>query len=170
MRCKVMDMLEVYLAENKINTNKRIIYDIEDEFNTVLIKPTDLTKKLLKDIDKGIYDSENTFIDRFGVRLYTSELSTGCKAALLTEYRPDCIIDTKECGFNARDAIIQNCTTGGVIIHNTGMTFDFEKDNDKCDVCLDGYRFRTVDRLNKFIQDEMWDKESMDLSDLEKVK
>lgn len=168
-------MLRVYLDENMDSIkdsikDKEIITDVEDEFNTIALQDTPLTRKLLKEIEQGQYDTEFTFIDRFGVRLYTSELSSGCKTALLTEYRPDCIIDTRSCGFNARDAIISNCTTGSVIVYNTDMTFYPGDGIDSCDVCLDGYRFRTVERLNRYIQDEAWDIENMDLSDLERVE
>lgn len=163
-------MLRIYLNENRAEIKSdNIIIDVEFEFRTVELKDTPLTRKLLREIEKGQFDTGMTFIDRFGVRLFTSELSTGCKAALLTEYRPDYIIDTVECGFNARDSIIRNCTKGSVIVYNTGRTFSLPEP-DICDVCLDGYRFRTVERLNRYIQDEEWDRENMDLSDLEKVK
>lgn len=162
-------MLKIYLDENRDSVKEKIITDVENEFKKIELKDTPLARKLLKEIEHGEYDTEVTFRDRFGVRLYTSELSTGCKAALLTEYRPDYVIDTVECGFNARDAIIHNCKTGSVIIYNTGRTFTLPK-QDSCDVCLDGYRFVTVDRLNRYIQDEEWCPDWHDLSDLEKVK
>ena len=97
---------------------RRIIfwYDEDREFEDKLedieiadAKPeivvNDAVKNIIKAVDVGNMIDESTFEDRFGVRLYLSELSTGCKAAICVALMPDQMIDLQECGLNARDAI-----------------------------------------------------------------
>ena len=95
---------------------RRIIfwYDEDREFEDKLedieiadAKPEIVVNDAVKNIIKAV-DAENmesTFEDRFGVRLYLSELSTGCKAAICVALMPDQMIDLQECGLNTRDAI-----------------------------------------------------------------
>ena len=62
--------------------------------------------KLVEVIDEGKLIDSRTFVDRFGVTLYTSCLSTGCKAALLVNNIDD-VVDLRECGINAISAYLQ---------------------------------------------------------------
>ena len=98
-------MLEIYDAD----LIKADIVDINAEFSKTLIAVDDNTKRIVKAIDQGELIDSNKFKDRFGVSLYVSELSTGCKAAICAYYHPELIVDTQECGLNARDAIFNYC-------------------------------------------------------------
>ena len=71
-------MLQVFDAENC----RTDIVDIDASFSKLEIMVNDAVKNIIKAVDAGNMIDESTFEDRFGVRLYLSELSTGCKAAI----------------------------------------------------------------------------------------
>ena len=144
-------MLRIYIGS--IENAEEIIKDIEMHFDTIKVRGTELDRMMIREIDGGEYFDETSFIDRFGCKLYTTELSTGCKAALCVANCPDKIIDLLECGFNARDAIICACSRGSVIIHSESVTIQ-NKFNRPIDVVIDKYRITNVDTLNRYIQSE----------------
>lgn len=111
-------MLEVYDAE----LVKADIIDVEAVFSQTLITVDDNVKNIVKAIDQGELIDSNRFIDRFGVSLYLSELSTGCKAAICTYFHPEDIVDLQECGLNARDAIFNYCENGRILLHDFSVT------------------------------------------------
>lgn len=111
-------MLEVYDAE----VMKADIVDIDAEFSKILITVDDNMRRIVKAIDQGELIDSNKFIDRFGVSLYLSELSTGCKAAICVYINPKLIVDTQECGLNARDAIFNYCENGKILLHDFSVT------------------------------------------------
>lgn len=143
-------MLTIYI--DKIDLP--VEHDIEKLFAKTRIADTPINRKIIETIEQGEYNDEHSFIDRFKYKLYNSELSTGCKAALCVANNPDKIIDTIECGNNARDAIINFCTKGNIIYYDNCITISHMKGQSTIDVKLDGYRFTTVSRLNDYIQDE----------------
>lgn len=150
----------------------KLIDDVDKAFFSVRITGTDKERAVLKEIDRAEYNSSNTFIDRFGVRLPTSDLSTGCKAALVVLHNPDKIVNCIECGNNARDSIIRNCSDGSILLEDNGVTFRYgNSQNNSIDVCVDGYKFRDIDSLNSYVRDIMWCKEykGYELSKLERA-
>ena len=102
------------VQDNKIS-DFAVITDVEAAFGDVVLKDDETTKNLLYNIDKAKYLNEFYFIDRFGAKVSVLNLSTGCKAALCVHYLEVKIIDLKECGFNARDAILAFCKKGNII-------------------------------------------------------
>lgn len=142
-------MLKVYV--DAVPDDEIIVRDIEKHFDTIRLKGSELDRALIKEIDNGEYYDEISFIDRFGCKLYTTELSTGCKAALCVANTPDKTIDLLECGLNARDAIICACDYGAVIMHNESVTIQ-DRFHKPIDVKIDQYRITSIDRLNKYIQ------------------
>lgn len=111
-------MLQVFDAENK----KADVVDIEAAFSRLEIPMVDSVQHMIQAIDEGQMVDTATFKDRFGVTLYLSELSTGCKAAICAVLLPDEIIDLQECGLNARDAIFNYCEEGKILLHDFGVT------------------------------------------------
>ena len=105
---KEVCMLQVFDAENC----RADIVDIDAAFSKLEIVVNDAVKNIIKAVDAGNMIDGSTFEDRFGVRLYLSELSTGCKAAICVALMPDQMIDLQECGLNARDAIFNYCEDG----------------------------------------------------------
>ena len=113
-------MLEVYDAE----VMKADIVDIDAEFSKILITVDDNMRRIVKAIDQGELIDSNKFMDRFGVVLYLSELSTGCKAAICVYKNAELIVDTQECGLNARDAIFNYCENGKILLHDFSVTIN----------------------------------------------
>lgn len=146
-------MLTIYFDGEPLDGMKVIVMDVEEEFKKIKLAGTDLEMKLIEEIDNAKWNDSHSFIDRFGFKLYMSELSTGCKAALLVVNMPEAIINIRECGLNARDAIISLCPNGNVLVMDNGITFIDLSEND-IQVKVDQYKFSTIDRLNDYIQNE----------------
>lgn len=128
--------------------------DVEKVFRTLRVTGTEYEKLVIQKIEQGIYNDEDSFIDRFGFKLYLSQLSTGCKAALCILNNPSLEISLFECGNNAIDVILSICKNGKVAIVDREMSvMDYSVDG-KIDVCIDGYEFTTIDRLNYYLFDE----------------
>ncbi len=111
-------MLQVFDAENK----KADVVDIEAAFSRLEIPMMDSVQHMIQAIDEGQMVDTATFKDRFGVTLYLSELSTGCKAAICAVLLKNKTIDLQECGLNARDAIFNYCEEGKILLHDFGVT------------------------------------------------
>ena len=140
--------IELYLEkqENMIN-------DIDKEFSKLKLKCTDEEKKIVNLIEGAELVDSNSFVDRFGYKLYTSELSTGCKAALCVMNNPDEVFNLIECGLNARDIIVSLCKNGKIFIEYNNVTFA-KYGNNEIEVKLDNFIFTDLDRLNSYIEDE----------------
>ncbi len=78
-------MLEVYDADK----NWADVVDIEAAFSKLEISISSTLKSIVSAVDSAIVIDKNTFKDRFGVTLYYSELSTGCKAAICVALMPE---------------------------------------------------------------------------------
>ena len=144
-----MMSLNLYLEEQE-----EMVNDIEKEFSSLKLKCTDKEKQIVELIEQGELIDDHSFIDRYGYKLYTSELSTGCKAALCVVNNTSAILNLVECGLNARDVIISICNEGRVYIDYNNVTFVAYGEGKEIDVKLDGYLFTDLDRLNTYLQDE----------------
>lgn len=111
-------MLNVYDAEN----TKADIVDIDAAFSKLTIPNDAAIGEIIASVDEGVFKGGNTFLDRFGVKLYLSELSTGSKAAICVYCHPNQIVDLQECGLNARDAVFNYCENGKILLHDFGVT------------------------------------------------
>jgi hypothetical protein len=131
-----------------------MVNDIEKEFLSLKLNCTAEEKAVVKLIDKGELIDSNSFIDRFGYKLYTSSLSTGCKTALCVINNPDKVINLVECGLNARDIIISIIRNGMIYLDYNNVTFADYNEAGQIDVSLDDYKFTTIDRLNHYIENE----------------
>lgn len=133
--------------------NDKVIRDVEEQFAKIKLTGSKIERELINKIEKATYNDEYSYIDRFGYKLYNTELSTGCKVALCVVNCPELIIDLIECGVNARDIIIGLCKEGKVLIQENGVTI-VKYFNEPIDVKIDNYRITSVDRLNKYIFSE----------------
>lgn len=143
--------------------------NIDNIFDKLKLQVTDLNKQIVKNIEQGELISNQAFIDRFGYKLFTSELSTGCKAALIIANTPNVILDTIECGENAVDVMINFVDKGTIIIQDRDITF-VDYNNNKCDIELDGYKFTSIDRLNYYYFDERPYKPDLDIKGVEEIQ
>lgn len=122
--------------------------NVEELFAKSIIIDTPEIRRLIKEIDQGEFLDGTRFKDRFGYTVYLSELSSGCKAALCVCLHPNKIIDLVECGINARDSIIRNCSAGNIIFYKEDYMISGEGN---IDVLLQGKHITTVTELNDFI-------------------
>lgn len=136
-------MLQVYDAE----IEKADIVDIDAAFSKLEISVDEAVRNIVKAVDLGDVIDGTTFVDRFGVKLYLSELSTGCKAAICVVLMPDKIIDLQECGLNARDAVFNYCEDGKILLHDFGVTV-VDAHTRKSPIAYAGKLF-TLDRFNE---------------------
>lgn len=143
-------MLTIYVDDVDANN---LITNVEEQFAKVKLTGTKIEKELISKIERGTYNDESSFIDRFGYKLYNTEMSTGCKAALCVVNCPNLIIDLIECGLNARDIIIGLCKDGNILIKENGVTI-VDYFNTPIDVKIDNYKITSIDRLNKYIFSE----------------
>lgn len=128
------------------------VFDIDKEFASTLVVDLPQIRSVMKEIDGANFVNSREFIDRFGKHLYIDRLSTGCKAAILVILKPDTVIDTRECGINARDAIIYNCNNGRIVFYDMGTTVkSYDRDNTVIDVIYRGKNYCDVDNLNEVI-------------------
>lgn len=141
-------MLKIHLKDE----DKRLEFDIEGEFSSLLVQDTPLNRRLIKEIDKGEYRDSLYFIDRFGDKLSVRYLSTGCKAALLVA-NTNLNVDLQECGYNAVSAIVRNCTDGEITLIDTGLCITLEGNtlDTPIDVEIDGYNVKDINTLNQYL-------------------
>jgi hypothetical protein len=146
-------MLTVYrYGIDKIPAEKKIIHDVEDGFKEQQVEDNEINRELLQYIDLAKYSSKISFIDRFGYKLSTMNLSTGCKTAILVSERPNDIIDTIECGKNAIEGIVAFCRTGSIIIHRFYDIETFGGVVDTVDVKIGNTHFTSMEDLNRAIE------------------
>lgn len=148
-------MLELYVRTAPPE-GAEVIRDPEAAFMLLIPAYSELTVKLMREIEDAAYVNEAEFIDRFGRTLPISRLSTGCKTALVIEHNPGRVVDLLECGNNARDAIIRNIRSGKVLLRYNDISIDYPGYNDyEIDVLSDGIRFTSLDQLNLYLSHGM---------------
>ena len=151
-------MLNVYIRGEEPQ-GLEIEHDVEKVFAMTKLKGTPEEKLAIHLIDKGQWYDENRFIDRLGVGLYLTELSTGCKAVLSVLNNPDKVIDLKECGLNARDTVLSVCKNGNVLIDDTSVTFVDHSTDGRVDIGFNGKEFMTMEEFNDYFFDGQYEEE-----------
>lgn len=128
--------------------------DVEAYFSKVRLGEHKEDERILLQIEKAMAVGRNAFIDRFGFKLDSGFLSTGCKAALeVVRCGEKEIIDLIECGMNARDCIISNCKNGSILISRPECRItDYSKD-DLVDVSVCGKQFSSMQRLSQYLEE-----------------
>lgn len=130
------------------------VKDVESFFINVKLHNTEKEKSILKTIEEAEYIDSISFKDKFGYKLPISALSTGTKAALCILNYPNEIVDLRECGRNAIDAIFSFCSDGNILIEQPMIDIvDYDEDTPK-EIDIDGYRFKSISRLNRYFLDE----------------
>ena len=98
------------------NCREAPLSDIDKIFQELEYKDTPLVRQFIEEIEHGKYYDTSDFIDRFDRHLSISDMSTGCKAAIILALGYRKPLDLTECGKNARDSIVQNCTSGHILL------------------------------------------------------
>lgn len=99
-------MLNIYIGKDCLPKDKELIMDNEAYFSFSDMSKTDFIERVLREIEKGTYLDERTFLDRFNTKVYCSCLSTGSKTLINISTQPDKIFYGGEMGENARTLIM----------------------------------------------------------------
>lgn len=150
-------MLNVYvkgLIEPPVDLQQ--VDNVEAEALKVNISKAPLFATFLHEIEQGKPLDLDRFIDRFGVAIYHSSMSTGCKAAICVASLPDKVINLIECGPNAIESILCNCTEGHILLHdrNCDLSSNYSK---SVDICFNGYRFTDPCAFCQYISEDIED-------------
>ena len=154
-------MLNVYIygqasdAKGVIPKDKDLIQDPEVAFLMTRISADSTDAKLVEAIDEGRLIDGRTFVDRFGVTLYTSCLSTGCKAALLVN-NTDAVVDLRGCGFNALSAIFSFCRDGNIALALPGLDLADLSEGAEVAINIKGHVFTRVADAYKAMEEGLW--------------
>ncbi len=143
-------MLYVYF-ENPLTFP--VIENVEYEFSMNGYAFDETDQKLVKAIEQGELVGNGMFRDRFGYCLHLDDMSTGSKAAIITNHTPDRLVDLRECGINAKSAILSFCRWGNILMEypEAGL-LDYTGGSD-IDVFLENHRFTSMDDLMYYISD-----------------
>lgn len=130
--------------------------DVEALFSITKFAGTDTDKAFVRDIDRGTYMSDMLFKDRFGVSLYTTCLSTGCKGAICVTNNPELCIDSIEMGSNAFYYLVKHCKDGNVVIAPHGKAVIVVDDYDvQIDVLCEGKRYTSMYALADYVTNSL---------------
>lgn len=132
----------------------KIVKDVEANFSKVRLGEHKEDERILLQIEKATVADRNAFIDRFGFKLDSGFLSTGCKAALeVVRCGEKEIIDLLECGMNARDCIISNCKNGSILISRPECRITDYTEDDSVDVSVYGKLFTSMWTLSQYLEE-----------------
>lgn len=129
------------------------IIDAEKAFSMSKLDGGEIDCKLIEKIEQGNYLSPTFFTDRFGAKISTLYMSTGCKAALAVYHRPDLVINCIEAGVNALSELIKYCTDGSILVANLPFAFD-TWDVDDIDISYRGCRYTSFSRFADYMYGE----------------
>lgn len=142
----MLKLLDNYDGDN-------IITNVEFAFSQLKIVDDPVVKTLMMEIDGAKFVDDVRCIDRFGTDIYVSNLSTGCKAAMCVYLLKDKVIDTIECGVNARDSIIRHCSEGSIIVYDMDVNVTNDTGcNEAISILYHGIQFNDLSTLNKYIE------------------
>ena len=152
-------MLRVYDRNIEATDGLSIENDAEKLFSMTKLNGTHEERKLNEVIEKGSWNDDSSFIDRFGFKLPIDDLSTGCKAALAVLNHPEIVLDTIECGVNAVDAMFCLCKNGSIIADLEKVSFEDEMASQiegGVDICINGLRIYDINYFVRYVNDFYW--------------
>jgi len=127
-----------------------VVMNVEKAFDMIQLSRDVVERSFISSIDKGTYFNSTQFTDRFGVNLYMSELSTGCKAALSVYHNPTTPINCTEMGTNAVSAVIKYCKNGIIVLPCMPYAFN-TLDAEDIDVEYLGTRYTSFQEFANFM-------------------
>ena len=128
------------------------VLDVESEFSKVNLNLSTLERILVKRIDRGNLVHKNAFVDEHGFKVRISELSTGCKAALLVLHTEKWI-SLRECRAAVLDCIIKYCKQGKIVLGSNHVFIDEHGFTSSIDVGVDGKNFVSITELNNYFRE-----------------
>jgi hypothetical protein len=111
--------INIYTSKDKIPEGVEYVNQNDVFFGGVLLNDTVVVQRILAEIDKATYNSEETFIGRskkLGA-IYKEHLSTGAKTLINIVTNQNTCFDLLECGFNCLNLLIDlsNQVDGNVL-------------------------------------------------------
>ena len=94
-------MLNVYTSENYIPADMEYVKDNDAFFKSVGFYNEQIVAPIIGAIDEGHWQSTTTFMDRFGITLYSDFISTGAKTLINISSSEDKVFNGCEMGINA---------------------------------------------------------------------
>jgi hypothetical protein len=117
-------------------------------FEQLCLFNDEVTRKILYEIDKAMYNTDKTFIgrDKSLGAIYKEHLSTGSKTLLNVYLNKDTCFDLLECGPNCLHLLIQlsNKIDGTVFLRKPTVIF---RGDDTCNICCDGVIYTHYKKL-----------------------
>ena len=144
-------MLNIHIIEEGLPED--ICMDMKKEFAMTTLDGRLEDRKIIEEIEEGQYNTEIDFIDRFGYKLYNTELSTGTKAALTIIHNPNKKYFLGGAGINAISTIMRYCREGNIWIYDPIIGFESFLGSD-IDVMFEGIHFTDMNELNFYIDNE----------------
>ena len=126
----------------------KIIDNPDTAFDFLKFDVDSIDKKLVRVIDEGELIDRFHFVDRFGTTLYTRNLSTGSKTALLVNNVDD-VVDLCECGNNAVNVILSCCNSGKVAMTCPLSPLVDYTDGKPVEISVNGTIFTNIRDLSK---------------------
>jgi hypothetical protein len=99
-------MLNIYIGEDNIPSNLKIVYDNEIEFMLIGLNDSEECKRILREIETAEYIDNSSFNDRFGYKLYSDMLSTSTKTLINIVSNTSSVFFGGELGANARHLLM----------------------------------------------------------------
>lgn len=109
-------MFNIYIGKNNIPSELKFLYDPESVTLMIDLEHSNMSRDIVKSIDKGEVIGRNVFKDRFGIGMYSEALSTTSKILLLLE-QTDLLINANELGDNGLHYLNRMCL-GNVYFDN----------------------------------------------------
>lgn len=145
--------LNIYSHRSKVQSNFELIHDVEAKFEYVMLDDNEAVRQLLKSIEGAEYSNPVSYIDKGGFKRPKSNLSVGCKIAILAYRMNNAIIDMVECRQIDRANVIQYCTSGNVLDTRKKKPY-MDLGAGDINVVYDGMFFDKVAALNNHIHRE----------------
>lgn len=149
--------LKIYTKKSDIPKTMKFINYNDKFFNSTFLSDSEVSRRILKEIDHADYNSKDTFVGRdvsIGA-LNKSYLSTGCKTLLNILANPDICFDVIECGQNALRAML-GISDGNVLWEYPVIIVSEAVD---CDVSVNGKNFRDTMKLAEYFTNLMMGEE-----------
>lgn len=142
--------LNIYSNHSKVQNSFEFIHDVEAKFEYVMLDDSDGIRQLLKNIEGAEYCNPVSYLDKGGFKRPKTNLSIGCKVAILAYKLNNSIIDMVECSQLDRANVINHCTSGNVLDVRRKKPY-IELGTGDINVVYDGVQFDKVAVLNSYI-------------------
>ena len=138
-------MLNIYIGRENIPEDIEVVKDNEAYFIRNELKKDDITCLVLKEIDEAKLNDDIRVMDRFGVNIYPSMLSTSTKTLLNIHYNQDKVFNVCEVGQNAIELLV-SCIDGNIYL-DYPRVWELGEDIDCSRICINGKAVSMVEEV-----------------------